>query len=179
MATAVTDRALRYRANPNRFEAVAVKYLQQVVNKYGQDNVQVKIKNTFPAYMQRYTDGSILMAVPNPTSAGKLNTFLHECCHALHDHGRGEPSSRAEYEAVSCARETMEREGVPVNKNEEEYDLGSVMGAVIDDINREVEPDARAASMIKRYLARENEEPGGKFDRALQKYERRRGHALI
>jgi hypothetical protein len=167
--------------NPAAYDALAEVYLQKVINKYGQDNVSVRQtgKNSrYLGHVTTYTDGSIDLVVPMPTTPAKLNTFVHECCHALMEHSR-EPQSKAEYEASHCAADAIRRAGLPSAKDEEAIDISNIIGGILTDINDGNRIDSRAVDQVKRYLQREKMEPDNAFARALAKYQKEHGHALI
>ena len=178
----VGERNGRCISNP-KYTAIADKYMQKVVNKYGEDRVTIRENFRHPqyyGYVKTFTDGTIEIGVPNPSTPGNLNTFIHECCHAMMEHGgHRDPQSKSEFEAATCARDAMDREGVPHARDEESVDVSNMIGGIIDDIHDGAQIDSRAVLTVKRYLDRTGQEPNAAFERALNQYERSHGHALL
>jgi hypothetical protein len=174
--------------NPSKYQEVAERYMQKVQAKYG-DKVTFAIAKpkrapggTYLGYVEWYDNGHLKVAVPNPTTPAKLNTLIHECCHALAGHGfHDDPQSKAEYEASACAHDALSKERVGHDRREEEYDISNVIGGIESDIRHNRNIDPRAVRMVKEYFHRNDFAPNPKstFWAALRKYEKEHGRALL
>jgi len=103
-------------ANPaesgGKYAPIAAKYLQAVIDRYGESNVHVRWSNG-QASAEEGRDGAVRLTIPKPRTVHNLYTFLHECGHALLGN-LAEDGSGSEYDAAQWAMKHMESEGVAV-----------------------------------------------------------------
>ena len=124
------------RGNPaefgGKYAPIAGKYLQEVIDRYGESNVHVRWSNG-QASAEEGTGGTVRLTIPKPRTVHNLYTFLHECGHALLGN-LGENGSGAEYDAAQWALDAMRNEGVDVP----DALLRQIRQAIAKDVKRDV-----------------------------------------